>query len=308
MAIYARWERSWTLTGTLVARPDSRVAPLTSSEIEILGYRLRVIAPHEILAPLRQRLAVPTGCVDAGRAGYALTISVTPAADHPGYFLVVQDGQAPAMIPRESIARHLEWLVHAAAIGKLRRRHLLLHAGAVAWGDAGFILCASSGSGKSTLTAGLVAGGFQYLSDEVAALDPDSLMMQPYPRPICVKAGSREALAAHYPALADEQPELRSDGEAVWYLPLAEHAWRREPVAPRFLIFPRYEPGAVTRLSAISRRAALERLAAQSFSGDALGARGLGALARLAAATECFELTAGSLDAGVSAVRRLAER
>lgn len=277
---------------------------MPSSEIEILGYRLRVIAPAQVLEPLRNRLATPTGLIDAGDAGYSATIRVTEA--RPGHYRIERDGAHTVVVPSSSAVGYLEWLIHAVAIGRLRRCYLMLHAGAVALGGAGFVLCAASGSGKSTLTAALVASGCAYLSDEVAAIDPLTLQMHPYPRNLCVKAGSLTALAPYYPELAGAAPETRGDGEAVWYLRPPDERWQRDPVPVRQIVFPRYEPGAATVLAPLSRGLALERLAAQSFTGSALGARTTGTLARLVMDAGCFELVVGSLPEGVAAVRSLA--
>jgi hypothetical protein len=57
----------------------------------------------------------------------------------------------------------------------------LLHAGAIAVGDAAILLMGPSGSGKSTTAAALVARGFPLLSDDVAALaiDKDAVRVHP---------------------------------------------------------------------------------------------------------------------------------
>lgn len=61
--------------------------------------------------------------------------------------------------------------------------HLVLHAGAVERDDSIVVVAGPSGRGKSTLTAALVQRGFAYLTDEVVAVDPETLGVLPYPKP-----------------------------------------------------------------------------------------------------------------------------
>ena len=89
-----------------------------------------------------------------------------------------------------------------------RPDQLVLHAGAVSLGGFGLLLPGPSGAGKSTLTAALVSGGFAYLSDEAAAIDPASLEIEPYPKPLSLHGGSLALLGRPVPLrrrASDEQ-------------------------------------------------------------------------------------------------------
>jgi len=70
---------------------------------------------------------------------------------------------------------------------KIRRELYFLHAAALSRGGQGFLIAAPSGTGKSTTTWALLHHGFDYLSDELAPLDLDSLRLQPYPHALCLK-------------------------------------------------------------------------------------------------------------------------
>jgi hypothetical protein len=72
--------------------------------------------------------------------------------------------------------------------------HLVLHAGAVARGDATVVVAGPSGRGKSTLTAALVRRGFDYLTDEVVALDPATGTVRAYPKPLDLDARALDLL------------------------------------------------------------------------------------------------------------------
>jgi hypothetical protein len=78
---------------------------------------------------------------------------------------------------------------HYALIRNGRGR-LLIHAATVSVGGRGVMLAGASGSGKSTLAAALVTKGADYLCDEFAIVDPTDLRLIPFPKALCVKAGS----------------------------------------------------------------------------------------------------------------------
>jgi len=52
---------------------------------------------------------------------------------------------------------------------------LFMHAAAVEWRGTAVVLAADSGSGKSTTTWALLHHGVRYLSDELAAIDPQGM-------------------------------------------------------------------------------------------------------------------------------------
>lgn len=89
--------------------------------------------------------------------------------------------------------------------------HLRLHAAALADPNGRVVvLLGASGAGKSTLcTALLRSTDLRYLSDEVAPIDPASLEVVGYPKPITLKAGS-------HPVLPDLHPGTEGP---LWQLP-----------------------------------------------------------------------------------------
>jgi hypothetical protein len=93
-----------------------------------------------------------------------------------------------------------------------QRNGVALHAGAVSWQGRTVVLPGQSGSGKSSVTAWLCACGASYLSDELIFLPDDgSGVVIPFPRPVCLKAGSAPLIigllaeAGRKEILADEQ-------------------------------------------------------------------------------------------------------
>ena len=72
-------------------------------------------------------------------------------------------------------------------IQKIRRELYFLHAAALSLADKAFLIAAASGTGKSTTAWALLHHGFDYLSDELAPVDLDSLRLEPYPHALCLK-------------------------------------------------------------------------------------------------------------------------
>lgn len=118
---------------------------------------------------------------------------------------------------------------------------LLVHAGAVAapTGDV-VVICGRSGSGKSTLTARLARSGLAYLTDETVRLDPVSLRVTPFRRPISIKPGSHDAVWHLRPT--DHEPV-----DGIWWVPpaaLGDTPLPSQPLLPRLLIFPVFDRAA----------------------------------------------------------------
>lgn len=63
----------------------------------------------------------------------------------------------------------------------------ILHAAAVERGGVAVVLPAGSGTGKSTLAAALLVRGWRYLTDELTLIDPLTLQVHPFPRPLSIK-------------------------------------------------------------------------------------------------------------------------
>ena len=93
-------------------------------------------------------------------------------------------------IPAEDIGDLLYLLDKSItlALQRIRTDLCFLHSGAVTGPDGRVIvLTAASGSGKSTLTWALLHHGFGYLSDELAPIDPRTLVVQGYRHALCLK-------------------------------------------------------------------------------------------------------------------------
>jgi hypothetical protein len=90
------------------------------------------------------------------------------------------DGHEAQRVSRQWAPREL---YHAAVKLLMLARDDLIwtHAGVAARGNRAFMFCGPSGQGKSTLVAALLARGWTYFSDEIAAIDGASGTVHPFP-------------------------------------------------------------------------------------------------------------------------------
>ena len=196
----------------------------------------------------------------------------------------------------------LVWHIMNNAVGEARDV-LVVHAGVVVAPDGNaVVLPAASGGGKTTLTAALVRAGFDFLSDEMMAIDPASLRALPVPRSLFVKPGTFEALGLEPPNVS-EAARLLLDG--TW--PVTPDDLRPGslggPAPVRTIIAPTYRAGSETRIERVSRAAGLSDLATQAFNLEMFGGpAGIELLAEVVRSATCYRLAVGRLDEAVAAV------
>ena len=279
-----------------------------AAEVRILEFRAKLWGPDAVRLGLPALFPSPPPWTLCGGVAVEVAFDVHPDPAQSGAYWITEDGgNEIALGALEDALPALEWRVNSAAVAALGARYLLLHAGVVACDGQGIILPAVPNSRKTTLTAAAVATGFQYLSDEVAALPLGTCDLVPFAKSLFVKQGSRSLLGAWYPELADAPPRRRVGGEPVWYLPPPAGAWPVAPVPLRHIVFPRYVPGAQAELAPISRADALPLLLQQSFNVRSLGALGIGAVVALLRGATCHTLTVDHLAPAVALLQQLLE-
>jgi hypothetical protein len=184
--------------------------------------------------------------------------------------------------------------------------YLMFHAAAAAKDDRVVILPAPTGSGKTTLVAELVRAGMDYLSDEVVAIDPESGLVHPVPKSLTLKAGSWPL----FPALSN--PSSRDGTDDLGTPRHIDPRQLREdsisgPAMPSLVVFPRYAPGAPTRLRGLTPDESLVSLAENSFNLAPHGKRGLRVLCQIVETAPCLELVMGELGAACELIAGLLE-
>lgn len=178
---------------------------------------------------------------------------------------------------------------------------LFLHSSAVERAGVAVLLPGTQDAGKTTTAAGLARDGFRYLTDEVVVLDPTSLVVRPFAKPLSVDPGSWDVLADLRPAGDDAFSSVQ------WQVPA--HAFGQDAVAPAsqpgLVIFPRYEAGAATALAPVTPAEALMELASHCLNLFDHGPRGLAALAGVVTRCRSYRLTVGSLGEACTQIRAL---
>jgi hypothetical protein len=221
-------------------------------------------------------------------------------------YAVYFDGRHIVRTPSEPLAlTYLLWHVNRAVVAE-SDRYLLVHAAAAAANGAAILLPAAMNSGKSTLVAGLVRRGFGYLTDEAAAIDPATTLVDPYPKAISIEIGSWDALSELRPALAARFDRFSDE---LWRV--VPDAVRPGSIAnrcpARLVVSPRFQPAAKTRLERISRAEGVLLLAEHSFNFASHGGAGLDTLAAVVRRCDCYRITFGSLDEACDEITNLAE-
>jgi hypothetical protein len=221
--------------------------------------------------------------------GADLRYRVSGEPSTSGFLLHRHDGRALLAASLGELVFHLEKAI-IVALQECRPDLLFLHAAALERDRAAWLLVGESGAGKSTTAWGLLHHGFNYLSDELAPIDLDTLQVFPYPHALCLKrrppppyllpAESRDfertihVPARYLPSVSRLDPCAL---QAVFFV--SQDARRREPVLRR-----------------VSTAEAAARLYVSTLNALAHEARGLDAVLKVASHVSCFVLQAGDLE------------
>jgi hypothetical protein len=246
-----------------------------------------------------ERLFAPFVTDDEPRYEYSIV-----ARGAPGDMIDLYENGA--LVERaHTVVEHLMWRVNRHVV-ESSGRYLLLHAAAAQLDDAGVILPGPSGSGKTTLVAGLVRAGLAYITDEAAALDPRSGLLEPYPKALAVEPGSWDVLSDLEPDDAAER-DVALATTTQW---LVEPASIRvdaigTPCRTRLVIAPTYDPDAATELRPISRAEGVALLVENSFNFARHGRPGLELLVEAVRDADCYRLRFRDLDDACGEIVRM---
>lgn len=196
----------------------------------------------------------------------------------------------------------LNWCVSSHA-----HSYLIIHAAVLEKHGHAAILPAPPGSGKSTLCAALARNGWRLLSDELALINVADGMVVPLPRPVSLKNASIDIMRAYAPEaiFSRKVSDTMKGTVAHMQAPADSVARAGEPARPGWVIFPRYEAGTVTRLTALPKARAFMRAADNAFNYSLLGEHGFARLAALIDASSCHEFSYSKLDEAIDTFNRL---
>lgn len=228
-----------------------------------------------------------------------------PVDGRDGGFELRVGGKRAAHGPLGAALDRLVW--HASSRAFDSGRLLFVHAGVAALDGVAVVLPAPPDHGKSTTVAALVRSGFDFLSDEAAALDPADGRVHPFPRPLMLSRTSLDALPGfRWPPGDRGEP----DGAREYRMTPDDLRLGAMGSAGRigFVVAPDFRSGADTRLEPMRRPEALRLLVEQSFNLTRFGGAGFRLLAEVVRGAECYRLTIGDLSTAVRAVWGLVER
>ena len=185
------------------------------------------------------------------------------------------------------------------------RRHMLLHASAVARDGRAVIMSGESGSGKSTLAALLGEEGWRLMGDEFTLIDPADGAALAFPRAVSLKNAAIAEVAARVdPARLGPLLAGTPKGDIRHLVPRADAiAAMHEPARPALLLFPRF--GGDVAIEPMGEGEAFVRLTEASTNYVALGEVGFAALTRLVRETPAFGISYPDSAAGMALVEHL---
>lgn len=219
----------------------------------------------------------------------------TTSPSHP--WSVSRDGEQRQSALKDSyVVTYVLWEVTRLLFERLGDRVHLHGAALVHDGDV-VVLAGRSHAGKSTLAAWLTHRGWGFLTDEAALVEPETLVVAPFWRPINVRRpGPLDALLSHWVS----HPV---DGEVL--VPASAIGTLASAAPLRALAFPSFTTEEQVGISPMSPGAALLELT-QHFPGLVAGGRaGFRRLARLVEGVPAFMLQFHDLDDAERRLRNL---
>ncbi|MBT8363218.1 MAG: hypothetical protein KJP23_00835 [Deltaproteobacteria bacterium] len=182
----------------------------------------------------------------------------------------------------------------------------LFHAAAVSRNGRGLILPASEGMGKTTLSVQLVKNGFEFLSDEVACIDLERQIIEPYARKLNINASSCALL--NLPQWPDQFLRRSGTDEIEWIIDIEQiMPGSLSAACPLSHIIFLRGFGETPRLEPISASNALFRLFKYSLSPTASPAALLFKFAWLLDRIKCYNLVCADPDKTARIIEKLVD-
>ena len=224
--------------------------------------------------------------VPAGTPDLSYRIHLESGVDGWG---LERDGEAVATAG--SAAGILGWLDQDLTVQLQRQRRDLyfLHSATLAKRSQALALVAESGGGKSTTAWALTQLGLSYMSDELAPIEPETLMVHPHPRGVQLKGQPPVPYSLPPGALVDH-------GRVCIPVEELEVETLRRPMPLSWVFFLHRDPDRrQPRLERCRPAEAATRLYSNALNVLAHPDEGLEIAMRMGGETACFNLYAGDL-------------
>ena len=202
------------------------------------------------------------------------------------------------------ILEYLEYDIYNLLVDRLSE-YYLVHAGVVSHDDKAIVLPGRSGGGKTTLIAGLLKDSFKYLTDEIGVIDPHTLKVHPFPKPLNMKIRSLSLFDNFQPEMEVINKSDVNIEDKIHHVHInsgSVHAMDK-PLAVRDIIFVRYDPRGKSRLTPISRANAINEMPKCSFNHYRFKESGIDILDSLVRGCQCYQLQFSEVGKAVSLLR-----
>jgi hypothetical protein len=258
--------------------------------------------------PLRIQVPAPLHVLFSG------FLELTGSGERPLKFAAIQNSKKRGRV------RHKCRIYHAPDIGlaalhfavdkalvveiQLRRPDLLFfHAAVLTKNNRAVVLLAHSGGGKSTTAFAALQNGFGVASDELAPIDPTTMVVWPFPRALCFKSRPSTLSIGH-------SLRLRRIGSR-WYYPLSgglKSHQRGKPITLDALVMLKRNQVSDAILSEVSPGQALACAYSYCLNPMAHPNGGLIAIRALTTKVPIFVLESGSVFATLDRLEELLRR
>jgi hypothetical protein len=275
---------------------EDRAGPEERSTFEALTFPFRVRSPSREVADAVEFIYREMLRQDEGQD--AFDIEIRRGATAPEKYELIFAGRPVMESSRIGDILHQLDNELTFILENARPDLYFVHAAALAVDGRAVLLVGESGAGKSTTAYAFASSGVEYLSDELAPLEPATGHVHPYPRAICLKQD---------PPLPLRVPKdhLRTEWTLHVGAATLSARVRAEPAVLDRIYFVKYSPSHGTAtLRPLSRGEAALRLYQGALNQLAHPNMGLDDTLRLVRRAECFELLSAGVEETLRAVGR----
>ena len=174
------------------------------------------------------------------------------------------------------------------------------HAGAVKIKDAACVIPGNPDTGKTTSTFNLIEMGYTFLCEEVTPVDPESLLVYPYPQVLTLDGTYAEKYRSRYPVQKGEL-KIYNSRMARYYPDIAGS----DPVPLKTILLPEYAPSQPPEIEELSPGETLPELLRYCFPPNGDEERLFDATIRICEAAEIFRFRTNSLSSAPELLKEL---
>jgi energy-coupling factor transporter ATP-binding protein EcfA2 len=183
-----------------------------------------------------------------------------------------------------------------------RSELFFIHACALSIDNRCIVIAGASGSGKSTLAWTLCQLGFNYLSDELAPIEPETMRVEPYPHALCMKTE---------PPGGAILPNSTLVTDATMHIPASElpmHPLEQPSRIGAFVFIESIKHDGALKVDSIGASEAAIRLYSNGLNQLAHSGDGLPTASRIAQRIPSFLFSEGSVEERVLAIQEVANK